>query len=75
MKFYNVHVAERFLFDVKDSSHINQISLGPLMHGEWNIKIKGYIISLILDNGYINIFFWGGGGFTWKKMYCFTFQL
>lgn len=28
MKFYNVHVAERFLFDVKDSSHINQISLG-----------------------------------------------
>lgn len=31
------------------------------MHGEGNIKIKGYIISLILDNGYINIFFWGGG--------------
>lgn len=32
------------------------------MHGEGNIKIKGYIISLILDNGYINIF--GGGGVT-----------
>lgn len=31
------------------------------MHGEGNIKIKGYIISLILDNGYINIFFLGGG--------------
>lgn len=29
------------------------------MHGEGNIKIKGYIISLILDNGYINIFFGG----------------
>lgn len=31
------------------------------MHGEGNIKIKGYIISLILDNGYINIFLFGGG--------------
>lgn len=31
------------------------------MHGEGNIKIKGYIISLILDNGYINIFFFWGG--------------
>lgn len=34
------------------------------MHGEGNIKIKGYIISLILDNGYINIFFGGGGVVT-----------
>lgn len=45
------------------------------MHGEGNIKIKGYIISLILDNGYINIFFFWGGGLHEKKMYCFTFQL
>lgn len=37
------------------------------MHGEGNIKIKGYIISLILDNGYINIFFWRGGGVYMKK--------
>lgn len=37
------------------------------MHGEGNIKIKGYIISLILDNGYINIFFGGGGGLHEKK--------
>lgn len=37
------------------------------MHGEGNIKIKGYIISLILDNGYINIFFWGGGVYMKKK--------
>lgn len=35
------------------------------MHGEGNIKIKGYIISLILDNGYINIFL--GGGLHEKK--------
>lgn len=45
------------------------------MHGEGNIKIKGYIISLILDNGYINIFFFGGGGFTWKKNVLFHFPI
>lgn len=44
------------------------------MHGEGNIKIKGYIISLILDNGYINIFFWGGGGYM-KKNVLFHFPI